>query len=167
MITSAYVQTMAAYNAELNRRVFGAALRLSDETRRADGGVFWKSIHGTLNHVFWADRTWLSRFGHGEPLALKLSQSDTVFDDFDELWRERQQLDVNIEHWAANLPPSALDGDLRWYSAAVGKEMSKSRALCVMQLFNHQTHHRGQVHALITRAGEQTGDTDLPFVIST
>ncbi len=66
MITPSYVRTMATYNAEMNRRVFGAALRIPDEERRADRGVFWTSIHGTLCHLLWADRTWLSRFGVGE-----------------------------------------------------------------------------------------------------
>ena len=61
MITPAYVQTMAVYNAEMNRRVYGAALRLSDEERRADRGAFWRSIHGTLCHLYWGDRVWLVR----------------------------------------------------------------------------------------------------------
>ena len=63
MITPAYVQTMAAYNAEMNRRVYGAALRLPDAERRADRGAFWRSIHGTLCHLYWGDRVWLARFG--------------------------------------------------------------------------------------------------------
>ena len=60
MITPDYVRTMAAYNAELNRRVYTAATRLSDAERRADRGAFWKSILGTLAHIYWADRVWLS-----------------------------------------------------------------------------------------------------------
>jgi uncharacterized damage-inducible protein DinB len=85
--------------------------------------------------------------------------------DFGELWQRRQSLDEVITKWADQLTPVDLEGDISWYSAAVGKNMSKPKALCIMQLFNHQTHHRGQAHALITRAGEKTGDTDLPFVL--
>ena len=65
MITPDDVRTMAAYNAEMNRRVYAAAARFPDPERRADRGAFWKSIVGTLTHVYWADRIWLSRFGFG------------------------------------------------------------------------------------------------------
>jgi uncharacterized damage-inducible protein DinB len=165
VITPAYVRTMAAYNAELNRRVYGAALRLPDAERRADRGAFFGSIHGTLVHLFWADRTWLARFGLGEPPAVPVGESSRFVADFDDLWRRRQALDAAIVAWAADLDPATLDGDLVWWSGAMNREMKKPRALCLMQIFNHQTHHRGQVHALLTRAGETTGATDLPFVL--
>lgn len=165
MITPAYAQTMARYNSELNRRVYGAAQRLSDSQRRADEGVFWKSIHGTLSHLFWADTLWLSRFGVGKAPQVPLPRSDVMVEDFDALWTQRQALDATLTDWADGLTPQDLEGDLSWYSGAVGREMCKPRALIVMQIFNHQTHHRGQAHAIITRFGEKTGDTDLPFVL--
>jgi uncharacterized damage-inducible protein DinB len=165
MITPAYVQTMAAYNAEMNRRIYGAALRLSDTERRADRGAFFGSIHGTLAHLYWADRTWLARFGLGEPTGIPIAESGRSVGDFDALWRRRQALDADILGWAATLAPEAIEGELSWYSGATGREMTRPRALCLMQVFNHQTHHRGQVHALLTRAGETTGATDLPFVL--
>lgn len=165
MITPAYAATMAAYNAELNRRVYGAALRLSDDKRREDGGIFWRSIHGTLNHIYWADTLWLSRFGMGEPPHVPLEESDGFVTDFHDLWARRQEFDARIEAWGAGLTPDDIEGDLIWFSGAVGREMEKPRALCIVQIFNHQTHHRGQAHALITRFGEDTGATDLPFVL--
>lgn len=165
MIEPTYVQTMAAYNAEMNRRVYGAALRLPDAERRADRGVFWRSIHGTLNHILWGDRTWLARFGLGSPPAGPIADSDRLIAEFDALRAARQAFDAEIVAWAAALEPAALTGDLRWWSGAMGRDMVKPRALCVVQIFNHQTHHRGQVHALLTRAGEATGATDLPFVL--
>jgi uncharacterized damage-inducible protein DinB len=85
--------------------------------------------------------------------------------DSDALWRRRQALDADILGWAATLAPEAIEGELSWCSGATGREMTRPRALCLMQVFNHQTHHRGQVHALLTRAGETTGATDLPFVL--
>lgn len=165
MITPDYARTMARYNAELNRRIYGAALRLTDAQRREAAGAFWGSIHGTLSHLLWADRLWLSRFGVGEAPDVALAQSPTMIEDFDELWRERQAMDQTIIDWAESTKPSDFEGDLSWYSGAAGRQMVKPRAICVMQIFNHQTHHRGQVHALITRFGEKTGDTDLPFVL--
>jgi uncharacterized damage-inducible protein DinB len=165
MILPGYVQTMAAYNAELNRRVYGAALRLSDEARKADRGLFWKSIHGTLSHIYWADRIWLSRFGAAEAPDVPIKESGGMVEDFDELWSLRQALDADIIAWGEKVAPAEFEGDLSWYSGAAGREMTKPRALCVMQIFNHQTHHRGQVHAALTALGEATGDTDLPFVL--
>ena len=165
MITPDYVRVMAAYNAELNRRVYAAALRLDDAERRRDRGAFWKSIHGTLSHLVWGDRMWLSRFGAAEPPAAGIAASDQVNDDFAALWDERQGLDAVIGAWADGLSQGDLEGDLAWRSGATQRDMVRPRALCVVQIFNHQTHHRGQVHAMLTAAGESTGATDLPFVL--
>ena len=149
----------------MNRRVYGAARRLTDAARRADGGAFWRSIHGTLSHLLWADRMWMSRFGLGDKPEVPIAASGRLVEDFDELWRQRQAFDAEMIAWAARLEPAALEGDLTWWSGALDREMVKPRALLMVQIFNHQTHHRGQVHALLTRAGEATGDTDLPFVL--
>jgi uncharacterized damage-inducible protein DinB len=165
MISPAYVRTMAAYNAEMNRRVYQSALRLPDEVRRAEGGVFWHSIHGTLSHILWADRIWLSRFGASEAPQAGLKDSDRVEENFVELWEQRQAFDQLILGWADRLTPQDLEGEITWFSAAAGGTMVRPVALVVAHIFNHQTHHRGQVHALLTRAGEATGDTDLPFVL--
>jgi len=165
VITSDYVAVMADYNAEMNRRVFGAAGRLSDAARRADGGAFWSSIHGTLSHLYWGDRIWMARFGVGDPPHVGLRDSAGFVPEFNDLAARRRALDADIVAWAGALSPEALAGDLTWWSGATGREQTRSRALCVVQIFNHQTHHRGQVHALITRAGEAVGDTDLPFVL--
>ena len=165
MITPEYARTMARYNAELNRRVYGAALRLSDAQRRSDEGAFWKSIHGTLSHLYWADRIWLSRFGAAQAPDVPIARSATMIEDFNSLWAQRQDLDQVLIEGADAMTPEEIAGDLSWHSGAVGRDMSKPRALLIMQIFNHQTHHRGQVHALITRFGEKTGDTALPFVL--
>ena len=93
MITPEYARTMARYNAELNRRVYGAALRLSDAQRRSDEGAFWKSIHGTLSHLYWADRIWLSRFGAAQAPDVPIARSATMIEDFNSLWAQRQDLD--------------------------------------------------------------------------
>jgi uncharacterized damage-inducible protein DinB len=165
MIAPGYVRTMAAYNAEMNRRVFAAAERLDDGARRADRGAFWSSIHGTLAHLLWADHVWMQRFGVGEGAAVPLRKSARFVDDFAELTRRRTAKDAELLDWAAEVTPADLEGEVRWWSGAVQRDMVKPKALCVVQLFNHQTHHRGQVHAMLTAAGAATGDTDLPFVL--
>jgi uncharacterized damage-inducible protein DinB len=156
---------MAAYNAEMNRRVYAAAARLTDVERRAERGAFWDSIHGTLAHLLWADRVWMARFGVGAPPEGGLRESPGYGGSFAAMAAERVAEDARIEAWARLLEADDLRGDLIWWSGAVGREMVKAKALLVMHLFNQQTHHRGQVHAMLTAAGERVGDTDLPFVL--
>ena len=165
MITPDYVRTMAAYNAEMNRRVYDAAARLSDEERRRERGAFWGSIHGTLNHILWGDTTWMTRFDGWEKLPHAIKQSGALHEDFFALQSARAEADRRISDWAGRVTPDWLGGTLAWYSGALGKNMNKPHALLVVHFFNHQTHHRGQVHAMLTAAGEKTGDTDLPFIL--
>jgi len=165
MITPEFVHTMAAYNAEMNRRIYDAAARLSEEARRANRGAFWGSIHGTLNHILWADTTWMTRFDNWEKLSAGIKESDALHQDFLALRNSRTEADRRIADWAGRVKPEWLQGELAWVSAVLGREIRKSKTLLVTHFFNHQTHHRGQVHAMLTAAGEKTGDTDLPFVL--
>ena len=75
MITPAYSRTMAAYNSEMNRRIYAAAGRLSDAERRAPRGAFWGSIQGTLAHILWGDSQWMSRFDDWRRPEAPLKQS--------------------------------------------------------------------------------------------
>ncbi len=164
MITPAYARTMAAYNAEMNRRVYAAAGRLDEAARRAERGAFFGSIHATLSHLLWGDRTWMSRFaGWDKPVSM--GGSTALYDDFAALSAARAADDARLEAWAAGLTDAWLAGDLTWFSGAAQRELTRPRALLVVHMFNHQTHHRGQVHAMLTAAGERTGDTDLPFIL--
>jgi uncharacterized damage-inducible protein DinB len=160
-----FVQMMAAYNAEMNRRLYEAAARLPDEARRQDRGAFWHSIHGTLAHLVWGDRQWMSRFDGWAKNSVPLRQSAEPATSFEALRAERAAMDADIEAWAARVEQSWLDGDLVWFSGAAGREVQKPLSVLVPHFFNHQTHHRGQVHAMITAAGEQTGDTDLFLLV--
>jgi uncharacterized damage-inducible protein DinB len=82
---------------------------------------------------------------------------------WEELKRERQAFDQVIIDWASTLDPRWLEGDLTWFSSAVGREVTKPKRLLVAHMFNHQTHHRGQVHCMLTQCGVEPGATDLPF----
>jgi uncharacterized damage-inducible protein DinB len=165
MITPAYVRTMAEYNAEMNRRLYRAAARLSEEERRLPRGAFWGTIHGTLTHILWGDRQWMSRFDGWERPTTPIKESAGMIDDFAELSRAREQADADISRWAARVDDAWMNEDLVWFSGAAGREMRASRRLLVTHFFNHQTHHRGQAHAMLTQAGEETGDTDLFLLI--
>ncbi len=163
MLGPGYARAMAAYNAEMNGRLYAAAGRLSDQTRKAGEGAFWSSIHGTFNHILWADRLWLARF-EDRPVPA-MAESGAMIADFEDLRAARAEMDAAIVAWAARLREDWLAGELTWMSIAVQREVRAPRSLLVAHFFNHQAHHRGQAHALITRAGEKTGDTDLPFVL--
>ncbi len=165
MITPGYVRVMAQYNTEMNRRLYAAAARLPDAARREEGGAFWHSIHGTLTHLLWGDSMWMSRFDGWRKPDVPIGGSDTMVADFATLRSLREAADARIEDWAARVTDAWLADDLVWYSGAAQKEMRRGRAGLVVHFFNHQTHHRGQAHALITRAGEATGDTDLMLVV--
>jgi len=165
MITPAFVQTMAAYNAEMNRRWFAAAARLTDAERKQDRGAFWSSLHGTLNHILWADRMWMSRFAGWDKPALVQKDSATLHADFADLAAARSDIDARIVAWAPAVTQPWLDEEMTWFSGGTGREMRKPRALLVTHMFNHQTHHRGQAHDLLFAMGQDTGATDLAFVL--
>lgn len=156
---------MAAYNQEMNRRLYAAAARLGDAERRREAGAFWGSLHGTLSHLLWGDSIWLSRFSDWPKPAVPLKESGRMIEDFAELTVARERLDAAISEWAGGMEEAWLASEQTWFSASVGRELALPRALLVAHMFNHQTHHRGQAHALITRAGEKTGETDLFLVI--
>ncbi|MFI5015250.1 MAG: DinB family protein [Hyphomicrobiales bacterium] len=165
MIAPAYVRTMSAYNREMNRRIYAAASRLPDEARRAEGGAFWGSIHGTLNHLLWGDQIWMSRFaGWAKPVVTQ-KESAHLIAAFPKLAEERERADRDICAWADTVGEAWLGGNLTWFSDSAQREVTAPRAFLVVHMFNHQTHHRGQAHALLTRAGEATGDTDLFMVL--
>jgi uncharacterized damage-inducible protein DinB len=165
MITPAFVRTMAAYNAEMNRRLYAAAARLSDEERKRPRGAFWGSIHGTLNHLLWGDRVWMTRFDSWPKPPAAIKQSAELIGDFAELEAARVRADADISRWAARVEDAWLDEDLVWFSGAANREIRAPRRLLVTHMFNHQTHHRGQVHAMLTAAGQETGDTDLFLLV--
>lgn len=164
MVSLSYVRTMARYNAWQNASVYDAAAQLSDDQRKENRGAFFGSIHATLNHILWADQVWLMRLGIGPgPVKRTIAEGLTQFDDWPTLSAERRKFDEVIRDWADALQPSALEGELSWHSGATGRDMKSAKSLIVMQIFNHQTHHRGQVNALLTGFGINPGITDLPF----
>lgn len=161
MITPDYCITMARYSRWQNHLQLVAAERLDLAARQAPRGGVWGSIAGTLSHLLWGDTLWMSRFDGGEKPAVGQADSAAMFDDWDAWRRERQAMDARIIEWAKRLTAMQLDGDLYWFSASAGRAVSRPKALCVTHFFNHQTHHRGQVHAMLTAAGMRLGETDL------
>src|SRR5215472_11474263 len=116
MITPAYVRLMAQYNAEMNRRLYAAAARLTDAERKADRGAFWRSIHGTLTHLVWGDTQWMSRFDGWEKPPVGQKDSAGMVEDFATLQARREQADADIIAWANRVDDAWLR---TWCGSAV------------------------------------------------
>jgi uncharacterized damage-inducible protein DinB len=161
MIDIAFIQTMARYNHWQNQNLHGAAASLTDEARRLDRGAFFGSIHGTFNHLLWGDAMWMSRFAGTEKPDVAISQSAAYVAGWDELRARRAALDAVIVDWTRTVDPAWLQGELTWWSSGANRQMTRPVAQLVMHFFNHQTHHRGQIHAMLTAAGAKPEATDL------
>jgi uncharacterized damage-inducible protein DinB len=161
IVAPEYVRTMARYNAWQNDGLRTLVDGMSDADLRADRGAFFGSIFGTLNHLLWGDTIWMSRFADLPPPPGGIKDSPALCRTVAEWATERYRMDRLILHWARGLRAIDLEGDLSWYSGAAGRQVSRPLGLLVMHFFNHQTHHRGQVHAMLTAAGAKPGDTDL------
>ncbi len=165
MISTDHVRLMAAYNRWQNGSIFTAAETLSEADRRADQGAFFGSIEATLNHLLWADRIWMHRFApFPAPTVPDIPSSTGETQSWDELRGARDTLDRQIVEWAGGLAADDLKGDLIWHSGAAGREITKPLWLLITHFFNHQTHHRGQVHAMLTAKGARPDDTDIPMM---
>ncbi len=160
MIGADYARLMARYGRWQNDSLLAAATGLDDAARRADRGAFFGSIQATLSHLLWADTMWMSRFDGGSAPEGGIAGSPRFAEGWDDLCARRAALDDRIDAWAAalDIAPGAV---LRWHSGTLGRDVERPLALCIVHFFNHQTHHRGQIHAMLTAAGARPGDTDL------
>lgn len=153
---------MARYNAWMNERLYESCAKLSDEERKRDVGAFFKSIHGTLNHIMVADSIWMGRFT-GKPFRVP-SLATELYADFDELRRQRAATDAAIAEWTAALKEEDLAGTLTYTTIVEPQTLSTPLWFAVAHFFNHQTHHRGQVTTLLMQRGIDPGVTDLMWL---
>jgi len=156
-----YFATMARYNHWMNDRLYALCAEFTDAERKGERGAFFKSIHGTLNHILVGDRIWFGRLNGKTIQVSRLDQE--LHSDFHELLGERQQMDREIDAWVAALSDERLAESLTFRRVSDGQERTLTVWLAAMQLFNHQTHHRGQLTTLIKQAGKDPGITDLPY----
>jgi uncharacterized damage-inducible protein DinB len=161
MIDTRYVQLMARYNRWQNENLYAVADGLPDEERKKSGGAFFGSIHATLNHLLWVDRIWMSRFAGTPKPEGGIPQSVALHETWHDLKRDRAGFDATIVDWANGLDAAWIEGDLTWYSGLAKRDVSKPTATLLLHFFNHQTHHRGQVHCLLTQTGVTAHVTDL------
>ncbi len=151
----------AGYNAWANRRLYAAAAALSDAQYREDRGAFFKSLHGTLNHLLATDRIWMQRFT-GEGTAPDRLDA-ILFDTFDELRAAREAEDARILRYIAGLDDIRLAGVIHYRRVSTPEPQVQALAPALAHWFNHQTHHRGQAHTILTGLTGKGPELDLLF----
>ena len=162
MITPDFVRLMARYNQWQNGSLYSAADDLSDLDRWEDRGAIFHSIHETLSHLLWGDQIWMARFWDvPQPEAKSVAESVSMIADWSELKSRRAEMDLTILDWSQSVSQNFLDETLSWYSGSQKRDVYAKKGKLVAHMFNHQTHHRGQVHAMVTAAGGKPEDTDL------
>lgn len=162
-------RAQARYNTWMNQRIYAACLELTDEERKRDLGAFFKSIHGTLDHLLMGDHAWLMRCtGNASRYAPRDAQGEvivmrgydhTLYEDFADMLAQREVTDRMIEDWVGSLTGADLAGNVKYR----GLKGSYDHPLwwCVTHLFSHQAHHRGQVTTLLMQLGRDPGITDF------
>ena len=157
-----HFRMLGAYNRLANERLYDACSSLGDEERTKDRGAFFGSIHGTLNHILVGDRIWMTRFEGGEAPSTNLDA--ILFDDFDALRGARVAEDARIEAYMALLTAESLGGTISYVNNE-GRECRDPLPVLLAHLFNHQTHHRGQVTAMLAKAGVDYPVLDMHRVL--
>ena len=153
------LRMMSRYNAWANGYAYEAAAALDEDRYRKDCGAFFRSIHGTLNHLLATDMIWMKRFtGTGEaPDRLDA----IVADDFATLRTAREAFDGRIVDYVDWLTDEAIATPFSYVRVSSPEPVTQPLGPALMHLFNHQTHHRGQVHALLTRLANTAPSFDL------
>lgn len=162
MIGPEYCQVMARYNRWMNERLYALCAQLTDAERKRDRGAFFGSIHGTLNHLLWGDRMWMGRFV-GPPCTHPAFGAD-MFAGFADLRQEREATDLSIIDWSAKLRTDWLASMLTYTSLVDARRRTLPAEVAAVHMFNHGTHHRGQLTTLMKQAGVDPGVTDLPWL---
>lgn len=161
-MTPEHSRLMARYNRWMNEKLYTLCAGLSDGERKKDRGAFFRSIHGTLNHLLLGDRIWLGRF-LGPPFQVE-SLAQELYSDFDALRNERRRTDDEIDAFVAGLTSEKLAARFTYRSWVNPQERSAPLWILTTHLFNHQTHHRGQLTTLLSQCGLDPGVTDLMWL---
>ena len=161
MTLSAHYRMFGRYNAWANGRLYDMAAQLSIDQYRADRGALFKSVHGTLNHLLVTDRIWMRRFtGEGDaPNRLDA----ILFESLGELRAARETEDRRIVDFVDALDEVRIGGIIKYRRVSSPEEFEQQLAPALAHWFNHQTHHRGQVHALLSGLVGKAPELDLLF----
>jgi uncharacterized damage-inducible protein DinB len=161
MLITDHYALLARYNQWMNQKLYAVCAGIPDVGRKKDLGAFFGSVHGTLNHLLFGDTVWMARFtGTAGPTEIIAE----MHADFGALRKEQAAMDRRILDWAGSLTPEWLAAPLRFTSNVDRKTRVMPAWTLVAHLFNHQTHHRGQLTTLIKQLGRDPGITDIPWL---
>lgn len=165
MIDKGYFLMMARYNTWQNKQIIDVVKVMDEEVLYVDHMAFFGSIMATLNHIMWGDQLWMNRWCADVDAPVEDVPDWARVTDTPGDWQaERFRLDGRMRIWAQTLSNVDLAGPLTWRSTLLDKDFTQPKALCIIHMFNHQTHHRGQVHAILTASGHAAPTTDLVFM---
>ncbi len=157
-----HFRRFAGYNAWANGRLYEACGMLPEPEYMADRPAFFRSIHGTLNHILLGDRAWIGRL---EGVASGIKSLDQILcEDFAALRRAREQEDRRIVAYVDGLTADRLAQDVH-YAAVGGEQFVTPVGQILAHVFNHQTHHRGQVHDLLSQTDVAPPPLDLMYYL--
>jgi uncharacterized damage-inducible protein DinB len=154
---------LARYNSVANARLYEQCARLDlAEYRRERQGSFG-SIHRLLNHILLGDQIWMSRFAGGGSTTPPLNS--ILFETFAELSSARTEQDASIEAFFANLDGNFVARSFS-YTNSQGKDYLEAAPVAVLHFFNHQTHHRGQVHVMLSQTAVKPPSLDMHRILN-
>ncbi|HZP20910.1 MAG TPA: DinB family protein [Bauldia sp.] len=156
-------QMMAHYNRWANERLYAASRGLPDAEYRRNRGAFFGSLHGTLSHLLVADQIWMRRFTGDGPVRTKLDE--ILFEDFDALQAARRDWDGRIVAHVEGLSDADIAGPLSFRTVVRPQEITQPRWSALTHFFNHQTHHRGQAHTMVTMIAGNDAMPSLDLII--
>ena len=158
-----HFQLLARYNRIANERLYSACADLTDAAYRKQRPGSFGSIHGLLNHILLGDRRWMGLFENGQRVTPPLNQ--ILYDDFASLRSARAREDARIESFFSDLDVNFWDRSFP-YTNNQGKDYVETAHVACSHLFNHQTHHRGQVHVMLSHAQVAPPALDLHRIIN-
>jgi len=155
------VESAAKYNLWANNRIYNALKKMSDKDRKENRKAFFKSIHNTMNHILLADLLYRQRI-EKKPITFT-SLDEVIFEDFSELEFEHRKNDKWYIGFCCSLSPLDLEKDFPFEAVGLDERehFSLSFGTCLTNLFQHQIHHRGQVHHMINHAGKNPPPVDI------
>jgi len=153
----------AAYNRWANERLYEAAAKVPDADYRAGRGAFFGSLHGTLNHLLVGDRIWMRRFTGEGPAPSRLDE--IPHDDLPTLAAARRDEDERIVVYVDSLSEADIAAPFTYRTITDPADVTQPRRAALAHFFNHQTHHRGQAHCLLTMIGGHDAATPLDLVL--
>ncbi len=157
------LRRMAHYNRWMNEKLMATCSQISDEARKQDRGAPFRSIHGLWNHLLVCDRLWLARFESSKSPYVSLDHE--ICADWNDLQAERARTDDAIDAFVETLTAEKLRSTLRFTMISTPQERELLLWIAVQHFFNHQTHHRGQITALMEQAGLDCGVTDIAAML--